>query len=219
MPQNPRVGDEETRELRFERWVWLSEKARIGLTSDGEVFGFVSHHEKNLAYLLSGRRKIQEIFLSSDERLWAIDRQGNVLEFSDQKWLARPLRTVLKNVASGLADELAIFAGLYILGKEQLGNNWDLATLPTLILGGMAATSLAFMQVWKAAVMYGDLNRFPDAFQPTGKHFDLNGGEVARRFQDFIRDLAPLAKNLKLYDRTCELELLPDSVDHTTWKP
>lgn len=211
VPRRIGVGEDSTRSLRFESWVALNERTRIGLTTEGQIFGAVEVEKmneegrtvrKNFAYLLSGRRKITEFSIAQDEKLRALDAHGRPLIFDDELWMKSPVRPILARTARNLADELVALLGVYLMSRDFVLENLDLGTTPTLILAGMAAGGLGMIEAWKAIVHFGDQGQFPDGFRVITSD-----------------DILSTSPHQKLYDRTCELELMPWPVDQSTWKP
>lgn len=235
VPRNTNVGEDESARLHFEKWISMSDEAVLGLTEAGQVYGVVSLDKlnqetgqkvrKNYAYLLSGERKISEIFLDTNDTLWAVDQRGEVLVFDRSEWLKTPMKKTARRIGKGLVNDLAYLTTLYLVGKYMLlaefMPDWDLGVMPTLIIGGMAGTALGISQFLRAANTYEVMNRNTDAFVSTHLFMNL-GPDVANEFSDLVQNLQlkeGQQKNRELFDRTCELRLLPLPVDHSTWKP
>lgn len=231
VPRNTKVGEDESLHLRLYKWISVSEDMSVGLSERGEVFGVVSllktneqtgqKIRKNYAYLLSGTRDIREIFLDENETLWAIDHSGGVLVFDRREWLRTPLMRVLRDAGLSIVDDISIFGILFLTTKQIFFNPWDLGPMPTAIVAGLGAVGFGISQFLRGANRYERWNRTTDAFVSTGKNIEL-GLNVGERFAEFVRKIHIEKEHLNnrfLFDRKCELKLLPLPVDHSTWKP
>lgn len=231
IPRNPRVGEDESRHLRFYKWISISDETFLGLTKEDEVYGVVKLDKvnevtgqtvrKTYAYLLSGERRIDEILLDQNKTLWAVNNVGQVLVFDRREWLKTPMMKVLKDFGWSMADDISIFGILFLVSNRIAHAAWDLEPLPTVIIAGMSAVGILISQFLRAANRYGRLNALTDAFVPVDHNISI-GPNLKHRFAEAVKSI-PLDKehmnNGDFFDRKCELELLPLPVDHSQWKP
>ncbi len=231
VPRNTNVGEDESRKINLTKWISLSDEAVLGLTPEGQVFGVVSLDKvneetqqrvrKNYAYLLSGERTISEIFLDDKDTFWAIDNQGQILVFDRTEWLKTPLKKTAQKISKGLGDDLVILTIIYLASKYMIFTNWDLGVMPTAILSGLAAVGFGISQFLRGAITYEKINRNTDAFVSSGRFIDI-GPNIVDEFSQIVEKIRleeGQSHNRELFDRTCELRLLPLPVDHSTWKP
>ncbi len=231
VPRNTNVGEDEATKLYLEKWISISDEAVVGLTPEGQVFGVVSLDKvnvetklsvrKNYAYLLSGQRQILEIFLDDKDTLWAIDSQGEVLVFDRREWLKTPLSKTFRKIGKGLGNDLVVLTTIYLAAKYMIFTDWDLGLMPTAIISGLAAVSFGMSQFLRGAMTYEVMNRNTDAFVSSGRSVGV-GPKMVDDFALLVEDIRlndGQMKNRELFDRTCELRLLPLPVDHSTWKP
>lgn len=231
VPRNTKVGEDETHKITLQKWISVSDHAVLGLSREGAVFGVVSLDKineetgqkvrKNYAYLLSGSRVIEEIFLDDNDTFWAVDRSGQILVFDRLQWSKTPLIQTIRFISGGLMDDISIFGILFLTTKWMFFTPWDLDVIPTSIIAGMGATGFGISQFLRGAITYERINRMTDAFVTTRFTIPL-GAQIKERFAEFVEGIRlnkTQLQNREIFDRTCELELLPLPVDHSQWKP
>jgi len=231
IPRNPNVGEDESRQLRFHKWISVSDETFLGLTEKGEVYGVVKLDKvteegqtvrKTYAYLLSGERAIHEIFLDQNKTLWAVDYTGQILVFDRREWAKTPMMKVMKDLGWSIADDVSIFGILFLVTNRMAREVWDLEPMPTAIVAGMSAVGLLISQFLRAANRYGRLNALTDAFVPTTFRVNTMGPDLQTRFAETVNSIhleRDQINNGEYFDRKCELELLPLPVDHSKWLP
>lgn len=165
--RNPSVGLYNGTDFNLKTWIRVDEHATLGIDEAGRAVQVIQTPTRTIAFLLSGDRKIKDIFLFAPSLLFAIDTQGEILQFQwprwkEDRWPETRDRIALQGafVAAGIYGAAAFLAHIYhvpLLGMEVV-----MAELSGL-------TGVGFLSAYRGILAYERMNQATDGFQPLGK--------------------------------------------------
>jgi hypothetical protein len=165
--RNPAIGLYRGERIEFKRWIQVDSTAYLGIDEEGRAIQIVHTPTRTLAFLLSGERKIKDLFLWSPSLLLAIDAKGEILRFRWPTWKA--------DTWSQKRDRLALEAGLIALGlNSAAGILAHLYHVPLLGMEVMLAEAsglvgIGFLQAYRGALAYERMNDSTDGFVSVGQ--------------------------------------------------
>jgi hypothetical protein len=176
-------------------YIQISRDAVLGLDHQGHVYQVLNVDGRRIAYMLSGNRKIRDLFLDSKGRLLALDQRGKVLVFSWNKWMfPMPVRNMLtQRILLWAATFCATGAASAVV--LALNNPQDLPSFALGLVVGMSAVVPALTTAHNFALDYEYRNENPDGFVETGERLiGYDHAEADGRCGDLIRDYALITK-------------------------
>lgn len=173
--RNNQLGIQQVGKVEFEKWIEVGPYATedtiynfIGITKAGRLYHAIRWKGvRSVAWLMSGQREINRIFMLKNEVLVAVDKDSQVLIYSPSKWLTSPLKQNLKRgVAVWAAVTTAVSAVFTAIFPESLSMGFSDSSfiVPVLGISSVTAMNTAFVMLNR----YERLNTFPDGFIETG---------------------------------------------------
>lgn len=147
--------------LALNSWIEVEPGAYLGVDRDGRVFNVVQLPERTIAFLLSGERKIKDIFLKPPSDLFALDDEGELLRFNRPLWNKSVLPAIVKRgIRNYLGAMCAVGAGVATLSWFGL-SLWS----PELLMAvGIGSSGSLMIEAFRASVSYQGQNENTDGF-------------------------------------------------------
>lgn len=215
-------------------WIEVEPGAYLGIDREGRLLNVIQLPQRNIAFLLSGKRVIKDIFLKPPSNLFAIDNDGKLLRFNRRLWNKSDLSSIVRGAARsgmdavcavGVAAATASWFGISLLKPEFL------ATV------GLGSATLIMLEGYRGMHAYEDQNQIPDGFDDIGRRVEgwqqsdfewsqegfihdyiLHGRKGAHRLSSLIEgfvtfDLAPD------FNRKCEYDMLARGIPPEKYEP
>lgn len=151
-------------DVRLERYVQISQNAYLGIDKEGRLLNVIRLHDRVIGYLLSGERKIKDLFFHLPGQLLAIDQEDRLLQFSQKRWNKDSLRKIWTEAAFNYTTAQCV------TGMAVIAYSWITGT-PTDSLEIMAALGLSGIaglgsEGLRVAAQFQDQNEVTDGFIP-----------------------------------------------------
>lgn len=165
--RNPAIGLYRGERLELKRWIQVDQNAYLGIDGDGRAIQIVQTPTRTLAFLLSGERKVIDLFLRAPSLLVAVDAKGGLLRFSWPRWK--------EDTWSEKRDRLAIEAGLLALGLNSAAGilahvyHVPLFGMEVLLAEASGLVGIGFLQAYRGALTYERMNDSTDGFVQIGQ--------------------------------------------------
>lgn len=216
-------------------WIEISENAYLGVDKYGQVLNVLRLKDRTVAFLLSGERKIKDIFFYAPGALLAVDVDGDLLSYEQSIWQRSTLKSIL---TQGLVNygTTVCAAGLGLFALSWLSDTPYLA--PEIVASlGLSSAAALMIEAFRAAVKFEKQNESTDGFRSLNVRFpELRRTEFQRDGRGLIADyllsgggkqksLLQLVGHVLLqqgkasFDVTCEHELLPRGIPPENYEP
>ncbi len=218
-------------DLVLNPWIRVGEKAYLGLDSAGHVLQVIELKDRTVAFLLSGDRKVKDLFFHPPGTLLAIDDQGQLLAYEQQVWKRSNSREILSRSLINYGVSMCT-AGTGLWIYSMLANASFMS--PEIVAAmGVSSVGSLMIEAFRASVKFEKQNEITDGFKPIGSEV-----KNFRRSQ-FVRDEKGEIVDFELgegyslraligprvfnrwgsFDWTCEHELLPRGIPPETYEP
>lgn len=219
-------------DITLKPWIEVSENAYLGLDKDGRALNVIRLKDRTIAFVLSGERKIKDLFFRAPGTLLAIDADGEVLRYEQRAWAQSSVREIVAKSFRNYGITMCSAGGLLWF------YSW-LAQVPLVspeIVGslGLSSVSALLIEAFRASVRFERQNESTDGFRALGVKVDkfhrsefLRGpdGEIADYDLGEGRSLQALLGTRTEqwdeanFDLTCEHELLPRGIPPEVYEP
>lgn len=220
--------------IRLQPWIEVSENAFLGIDGEGRVLNVLKLKDRTVAFLLSGGRKMKDLFFRAPGTLLGVDDSGQLLQFLPAKWsdssTNKIVRTSLRNYGVTMCS---VGLGLLLyswLGEVPLDSVEILASL------GMASVGGLQIEIFRAMTKFEDQNESTDGFIPLGAEIPgFRRSDFVRSDRGVIEDyllksrdgdrlLGELTEGLVRdsndhFDVKCEHELLARGIPPEEYEP
>jgi hypothetical protein len=211
-------------------WIEISENAYLGIDRQGRVLNVLKLKDRTVAFLLSGERKIKDLFFRAPGQLTAIDDRGELLQYRQTQWQKTTVRSIVARSAMNYA------ATMCTAGLGLFAYSWFAQTpfLSPEVVGSLGLSSIAavMIEAFRASARFEKQNEDTDGFESLGvkvegfRRSEFVRGETGR-IEDYDlgqgRSLARLSANaadeIAQFDVTCEHELLPRGIPPEEYEP
>ena len=233
--RNHSVGLHREASLHLNPWIEVGPKAYLGLDQVGRAVQIIELKDRTVAFLLSGERRLKDLFLRYPNQLVAIDFKGNLLRFQWDLWQDDQAKSLVKsalNFSVAGTCTAAFFSSL----MTQLSGA-PISSLENLLTIGVAGSAAILIQLYATLIKYGERNDMTDGFAPLGVALaDYKTGEAIRNEDGLIVDVElrdrsnrisltellsgiQIVPALKGFEYTCEHELLPRGIPSRQYEP
>lgn len=155
--------------LALNSWIEVEPGAYLGVDRDGRVLNVIQLPERTIAFLLSGKRKIKDIFLKPPSDLFALDGDGELLRFNRPLWNQSVLPAIVKRgIKNYVGAMCAVGAGVATLSWFGL-SLWR----PEILMAiGMGSSGSFMFETFRAMVSYEQQNENTDGFDFINRRVD-----------------------------------------------
>ncbi len=211
-------------------WIEVSEKAFLGIDQFGRVLNVIQLEDRTVAFVLSGERKIRDIFYLAPGILLAIDTSGHLLRYSSSEWSKHNLKDFIVEAGRNLGISQCLAAtGLAAFSRMA---DVSIVAPEVLVSFGLAAVAGVMIQGYRASAQFEAQNQITDGFEPLNMRLEgFHYAEMVRgpdgSIIDYVRGGQSLVKSLEGaplgppvdFDKKCEHDLLPRGIPPQNYEP
>lgn len=215
-------------------WIEVEPGAYLGVDRDGRVLNVIQLPERTIAFLLSGKRKIKDLFLKPPSDLFALDDDGELLRFNRPLWNKSVLPSIVKRgIRNYVGTMCAVGAGVATLSWFGL-SLWR----PEILMAVGAGSSGAMMiETFRALVSFEAQNENTDGFDFIHRRVDgwkqsdyewdqqgqindyvLRGLNGSQKLSHLIGDFVT-GQVTPDFNRKCEYDLLARGIPPEAYEP
>lgn len=220
--------------LALTSWIEVEPGAYLGVDREGRVLNVIQLPERTVAFLLSGKRKIKDVFLKPPSDLFAIDSDGELLRFNRPLWNKSVLPAILKRGVRNYVSSLcAVGAGVATLSWFGL-SLWR----PEILLAvGIGSSGSFMLESFRVLVSFEQQNENTDGFdyldrrvegwKQSDYEWDEKGyiRDYILRGRDGSYSLSQLVDNFVTgqvtpeFNRKCEYDVLARGIPPEAYEP
>jgi len=220
--------------VQLHSWIEVESGAYLGIDRDGRVLNVIQLPERNIAFLLSGKRVIKDIFLAPPSDLFAIDQQGEILRFNRPIWNTSVLPSIVRRALGNYVGAMCtVGAGAAVISWFGL----SLWSPEVLVAIGLGSSGSMMLESFRAMVSYQQQNETTDGFDRIGRRFKgWRSSDYDWNEQGQVRDyvlrgrsgavhLSDLVENFVTgqlapdFHRKCEYDLLARGIPPENYEP
>ncbi|MGE3757150.1 MAG: hypothetical protein AB7H97_05305 [Pseudobdellovibrionaceae bacterium] len=155
--------------LALTSWIEVEPGAYLGVDREGRVLNVVQLPDRTIAFLLSGRRKIKDLFLKPPSDLFALDSNNELLRFNRPHWNKSVLPAIVKRgIKNYVGAMCAVGAGVATMSWFGL-SLWR----PEILMAiGMGSSGSFMLETFRAMVSFEHHNENTDGFDFINRRVD-----------------------------------------------